>query len=142
VIAGFITASGILIAASQLRICPRHQPPAAHNLLELLVSLSSIWARSTGSRSCIGVFCHGLPVLGAQGAEAAAAVDRHEAALADMLPRPGRWPRLPSPPSLPGRFDLGAAGVRTVGDVPQGLPPLTMPSFSPDLWASLIGPRC
>jgi len=27
-----------------------------------------------------------------------------------------------------------------VGDVPQGLPPLTMPSFSPDLLGQLIGP--
>jgi SulP family sulfate permease len=27
-------------------------------------------------------------------------------------------------------------GVRVVGDVPQGLPPLTMPSFSPDLLGS------
>jgi SulP family sulfate permease len=34
-------------------------------------------------------------------------------------------------------LDLGeTAGVGIVGDVPQGLPPLTMPSFSPDLWAS------
>jgi SulP family sulfate permease len=27
-------------------------------------------------------------------------------------------------------LDLGAQGVKLVGDVPQGLPPLTMPSFS------------
>jgi SulP family sulfate permease len=32
------------------------------------------------------------------------------------------------------------AGVRVVGEVPQGLPPLTMPSFSPDLLGQLIGP--
>ncbi|MDX1294080.1 MAG: SulP family inorganic anion transporter [Hyphomonas sp.] len=38
-------------------------------------------------------------------------------------------------------FNLGeTAGVRIVGDVPQGLPPLTMPSFSPDLLGQLIGP--
>ena len=30
-------------------------------------------------------------------------------------------------------------GVKVVGDVPQGLPPLTMPSFSLDLWGTLIG---
>jgi hypothetical protein len=42
---------------------------------------------------------------------------------------------------LPGLFDLNeTAGVRIVGDVPQGLPPLTMPSFSPDLLGQLIGP--
>ena len=38
-------------------------------------------------------------------------------------------------------FNLGeTAGLRVVGDVPQGLPPLTMPSFSPDLLGQLIGP--
>jgi SulP family sulfate permease len=36
-------------------------------------------------------------------------------------------------------LDLGSKGVALVGDVPRGLPPLTMPSFSADLWASLIG---
>ena len=31
------------------------------------------------------------------------------------------------------------SGVHVVGEVPQGLPPLTMPSFSLDLWGTLIG---
>ena len=38
-------------------------------------------------------------------------------------------------------FLLGLAdkGVKIVGDVPQDLPPLTVPSFSLELWTSLIG---
>jgi SulP family sulfate permease len=36
-------------------------------------------------------------------------------------------------------FDLAASGVQVVGDVPKGLPPLTMPSFSMDTWSNLIG---
>lgn len=36
-------------------------------------------------------------------------------------------------------FDLAAKGVQVVGDVPKGLPPLTLPSFSMDMWSSLIG---
>jgi SulP family sulfate permease len=36
-------------------------------------------------------------------------------------------------------FDLAARGVQVVGDVPKGLPPLTLPSFSMDMWTSLIG---
>jgi SulP family sulfate permease len=36
-------------------------------------------------------------------------------------------------------FDLAARGVQVVGDVPKGLPPLTMPSFSMDMWSNLMG---
>jgi SulP family sulfate permease len=40
----------------------------------------------------------------------------------------------------PGPWPLGETAAWIVGDVPQGLPPLTMPSFSPDLLGQLIGP--
>jgi SulP family sulfate permease len=36
-------------------------------------------------------------------------------------------------------FGLAERGVQVVGDVPKGLPPLTMPSFSIDMWSNLIG---
>jgi SulP family sulfate permease len=36
-------------------------------------------------------------------------------------------------------FGLAEKGVQVVGDVPKGLPPLTMPSFSIDIWSNLIG---
>ena len=36
-------------------------------------------------------------------------------------------------------FDLAARGVQVVGDVPKGLPPLTIPTFSMDMWSNLIG---
>jgi SulP family sulfate permease len=55
-------------------------------------------------------------------------------------PRPGRSARWLVTTFIAWVFDLDETGVRIVGDVPQGLPPLTMPSFSPDLWGSLIGP--
>jgi SulP family sulfate permease len=37
-------------------------------------------------------------------------------------------------------FGLGDQGVRIVGEVPQSLPPLTLPSFSPDLLGQLLLP--
>ena len=37
-------------------------------------------------------------------------------------------------------FDLGAWGVAIVGEVPQSLPPLTLPSFSPELISQLVVP--
>jgi SulP family sulfate permease len=56
--------------------------------------------------------------------------------LADIAPRPGRWPRSRHDLHRLGLLGLGETGAWIVGEVPQGLPPLTMPSFSPDLWAS------
>ena len=35
-------------------------------------------------------------------------------------------------------FDLPSHGVKIVGTVPMGLPPLTTPSFSPTLWGQLL----
>ena len=37
-------------------------------------------------------------------------------------------------------FDLAQKGVKIVGEVPQSLPPLTLPSFSPDLLGQLLLP--
>lgn len=36
-------------------------------------------------------------------------------------------------------LDLQSVGVKTVGAVPQGLPPLTLPRLSLELWTSLLG---
>ncbi|WP_420406853.1 SulP family inorganic anion transporter [Hoeflea sp.] len=139
VIAGFITASGILIALSQLRhvlgisgggatlpeqVMSLYENLGQINPVTLVIGAGAtaflFWVRkglmpllvSTGmNRKLAGVFAKAGPV--------AAVVVTTLAAWA---------------------FDLNTAyGVRVVGDVPQGLPPLTLPSFSPDLWSTLIG---
>jgi SulP family sulfate permease len=61
------------------------------------------------------------------------------ARLADIIAKAGPVLAVAATTLLAWGFDLGAQGVKLVGDVPQGLPPLTMPSFSMDLWTSLIG---
>ncbi len=37
-------------------------------------------------------------------------------------------------------LDLHALGIRTVGEVPQGLPPLSLPGVDLELWTALVGP--
>ena len=138
VIAGFITASGIIIAASQLKHILGIKA-SGHNLYELVVSL----AEHVGSTNLITL---------AIGATSAAFLFWVRKGLKPLLVKLGLKPRLADIVAKAGPvfavavttllawgLDLGSKGVALVGDVPQGLPPLTMPSFSPDIWATLIG---
>jgi hypothetical protein len=79
VIAGFITASGIIIAASQLKHVLGIRRPATTCMNWSGVAGSRISAKPTWITLAIGAG-DGLPVLGAQGAEAVAHRHRHEAA--------------------------------------------------------------
>jgi SulP family sulfate permease len=138
VIAGFITASGIIIAASQLKHILGIKA-SGHNLYELIVSL----VEHVGSTNLITL---------AIGAMSAAFLFWVRKGLKPLLVKLGLKPRLADIVAKAGPvfavavttllawgLDLGSKGVALVGDVPQGLPPLTMPSFSLDMWTSLIG---
>lgn len=139
VIAGFITASGILIAASQLKHIlgiPAH----GHTLPEML---SSIMARLGGVNwitVLIGVAATGFlfwvrkhlkPTLRALGAGPL---------VADILTKAGPVAAVVVTTLAVWAFGLDGQGVRIVGDVPQSLPPLTLPGFSPDLLGALLVP--
>jgi SulP family sulfate permease len=139
VIAGFITASGILIAASQLRHILGIEG-GGHTLVEILASL---WAH-LGEVN---------PVTVLLGVTATAFLFWVRRGLKPMLRRMGVGPRLADVGAKMGpvlaivgttlavwAFDLGAKGVAIVGEVPQSLPPLTLPSFSPDLMSQLLVP--
>ncbi|MCI5076532.1 sulfate permease [Oricola sp.] len=138
VIAGFITASGIIIAASQLKHILGIDA-SGHNLLELLVSLFEHLGDINWITFVIG-------------ASATAALFWVRKGLKPLLLARGLKPRLADTAAKSGPvavvaittlvvwlFSLDKFGVKTVGDVPQGFPPLTAPSFSPDVWASLAG---
>ncbi|WP_411975738.1 SulP family inorganic anion transporter [Sulfitobacter faviae] len=139
VIAGFITASGILIAASQLRHILGIEAEG-HTLPQIL---SSLWAH-LGE---VNVITLGL------GLAATAFLFWVRGGLKPLLRRMGLGPRMADIGAKTGPvlaivattlavwgFDLGARGVAIVGQVPQSLPPLTLPSFSPDLLSQLFVP--
>ena len=138
VIAGFITASGIIIATSQLKHILGIKA-SGHNLYELVLSLAEHLGSTNlitlviGTTSAAFLFWvrKGLkPLLIRLGLKPRAA---------DIIAKAGPVFAVAATTLLAWGLDLGSKGVALVGDVPQGLPPLTMPSFSPDLWASLIG---
>ncbi|MFW2541874.1 SulP family inorganic anion transporter [Primorskyibacter sp. 2E107] len=137
VIAGFITASGVLIAASQLKhilgidmhghtLVGLIETMVAHlgdiNWITLLIGGSAtaflFWVRK------------GLkPLLLAKGLKPR---------VADILAKAGPVGAVIVTTLLTFAFSLADHGVKIVGEVPMGLPPLTMPSFSPDLWGQLF----
>ncbi len=138
VIAGFITASGILIAASQLRHV-LGVPGGGHTLVEIVESL---WANIGATN----------PITLAIGAAAIAFLFWVRKGLKPLLIRAGLRPRLADILAKAGPvaavavttlavwgLGLHERGVAIVGSVPQGLPPFTVPSFDLDIWFALAG---
>ncbi|MCC5883113.1 MAG: sulfate permease [Halomonas sp.] len=137
VISGFITASGLIIAASQLRHVLGVEA-GGHNLLELLVSLGGSLERVNGPTLFIGLsvlaFLYtarrwlkpGLRKLGVP-ARAADMLTKAAPILAVAVTTLATW-----------GMGLDAQGVAVVGEVPAGLPPLTLPGFESGLWSQLF----
>ena len=133
VISGFISASALLIAAGQLKTL-MGVPGGGHNLLDLLVSL----VRQAGQ-------IHGLTLL--MGLSTVIILAWARKGLKPLLLRWGLAPRWADGLAKAGPavmvvvttlltwgMDWQARGVRLVGAIPQGLPPLTMPVWDFDLW--------
>ena len=138
VISGFITASGIIIAASQVKHL-LGVSASGDNLYEVIVSLlehvrdANVLTLAIGAASLAFLFWvrKGLkPLLLRRGMGPR---------MADLLSKAGPVAAVLATTLTAYAFHLGEAGVKLVGAVPQGLPPLTLPTFSPDLWSSLIG---
>lgn len=138
VISGFITASGIIIAASQLKHI-LGITASGDNLLELLENL--IANATSGNRITIAIGVGSVvflfwvrkglkPLLVRLGLLPRAA---------ELLAKAGPVAAVAATTILAHQFDLGSLGVKLVGDVPQGLPSLSLPSFSPSLWSNLAG---
>ena len=138
VIAGFITASGILIAAGQLKHILGIQA-SGHTLIELVGSIIAKLDATNWITLAIGAFATAAlfwirrslkPLLIGAGANPRAA---------DIIAKSGPVMVVAATTVAVWLFGLDRLGVKTVGAVPQGFPPLTAPSFSLDLWTSLIG---
>ena len=137
VVSGFITASGVLIALSQLR----HVLGIAgggHTAVELIGSLAR------------GLPETNMPTL-AIGAAALAFLFWVRSGLRPLLVRLGlsgdaagiatrAGPVLAVAVSILAvlLLGLGTRGVAIVGAIPSGLPPIGLPDFSPALWVALL----
>lgn len=139
VIAGFITASGILIAFSQLKhllgiSAHGHTlPQVVGSLLEHLGDISLLTVIIGGLATAFLFWVRkGLkPMLRRMGASPK---------LADVLTKAGPVAAVAVTTIAVWLFGLNDLGVKIVGEVPRGLPPLTLPGLSPDLIGQLLMP--
>lgn len=139
VVSGFITASGIIIATSQLKsilgvaasgeampelLTTLWQNIGATNLPTVLIGVGSLaflfWVRKGLKPTLMRLGVPARPAdLTAKAGPIAAVVASTLAVIA---------------------FDLEERGVKVVGEIPQSLPPFTVPLFDAGLWQQLLVP--
>ena len=139
VISGFISASGLLIAASQLKTLLGVKAEG-HNFVDLLSALTQQISHTHTLTLAVGIAVtvflfwvrKGLkPLLISWGLQARAA---------DMTAKAGPVAAIALTTLLAWQLDWQAQGMKLVGTVPQGLPPLTAPLWDLALWQELLVP--
>jgi SulP family sulfate permease len=139
VIAGFITASGILIATSQIKHI-LGVSAHGHTLPQMLTSLFAHLGDTNWNTFVIGISAAGFlfwvrsnlkPLLKRLGTGPV---------LTDFLAKGGPVVAVVATTVAVWGFGLAEQGVKIVGDVPQSLPPLTLPGLSSDLVGALLVP--
>ncbi|GAB3269522.1 SulP family inorganic anion transporter [Parahaliea aestuarii] len=136
VITAFIAASGLIIAISQLRHI-LGVPAHGDNLLQLLGSLAGQLAGTNVATLATGglalLFLFGMR-KGLQPLLVRAGLQEHAAAL---LARTGPVLVVVATSVAAWALGLGERGVALVGEVPSGLPALTIPSLAHPAWREL-----
>jgi len=137
VIAGFITASSLIIAASQLKHILGIEA-YGHTLPDLIGSLAHNLSHINWLTAVIGVTATGFLFWVRKGLLPLLLEFGISQRLAGIVAKAGPVAAIVATTLIVWGFDLTASGVKVVGDVPKGLPLLTLPSFSMDMWSSLI----
>jgi SulP family sulfate permease len=139
VIAGFITASGIIIAASQLKHILGISAEG-HNLLELVTSLATHLGETNWITAIIGILATGFLFWVRKGLKPLLKRFGLSDSLTGVFVKTGPVFVVVATTAAVWGLGLADKGVSIVGEVPQSLPPLTLPSFSPDLLWQLLLP--
>jgi sulfate permease, SulP family len=139
VIAGFITASGILIAAGQLKNILGIKANG-DNLIEIGKTLVPNLNQTNLITLFIGVAATAFLFWVRKGLKPLLLSVGLRKRLADLLARTGPIFALAATTLAAWSLNLGAKGVKLVGTVPQGLPQLSLPDFSLPLLQSLALP--
>ena len=139
VIAGFITASGILIATSQLRHILGIEGHG-HTLPEMLGSLWANLGDTHLATLVIGVAATGFLFWVRRGLKPALRGLGVPNRAADIATKAGPVLAVVATTFAVWALGLADRGVAIVGAVPQSLPPLTMPDLSPALLRDLAVP--
>ena len=139
VIAGFITATGILIATSQVQHLLGVKAPG-DTLIEMLHGLWSAAGTVNWITLLLGLMATGFLFWVRKGLKPLLVQIGLGKTLSEIGAKAGPVIAVLATTSAVWAFDLVSRGVAIVGAVPQALPPLTLPSFRPDLLMALAGP--
>ena len=139
VISGFISASGLLIAASQLKTLMGVKAEG-HNVIDLAQALISQLPNIHVLTLVVGVLATAFLFWVRKGLKPLLIRVGLNARLADVLAKAGPVAAIAVTALLAWILDWKGQGLRLVGSVPQGLPPLTLPVWDLALWQSLAMP--
>ena len=139
VIAGFITASGILIAVSQLKHIFGIKL-SGDNLPEQIATFFEHVGDTNLITLAIGIAATAFLFWVRKGLKPLLIRSGMKPRLADISAKAGPVAAVVVTTLIAWGFGLSERSVKVVGDIPMGLPPLTMPSVSPSLWSELFVP--
>lgn len=137
VISGFITASAVLIAASQLKHV-LGVTAEGDTLIELAPALVAAAPLTNIPTLVIGVFTTAFLFWVRQGVKPLFLRFSRNARLADIAAKAGPVVAIIGAALAVGLGDLANLGVRVVGSVPAGLPPISFPEFDLTIWGQLL----
>lgn len=139
VVSGFITASGIIIATSQLKAILGIRA-SGEALPELLRTLAANLGDTNLPTLVIGVLSTVFLFWVRKGLKPLLVGAGMRPRLADLTAKAGPIAAVAAATLAVVALGLEERGVRTVGEIPRSLPPLTLPMFDPALWRQLAIP--
>ena len=139
VISGFISASGLLIAASQIKTLMGVKSEG-HNFIDLIVDLVGQIQNVHGLTLSIGVLATVFLFWIRRGLKPLHLRARLSARAADASAKAGPVVAIALTTLLTWAFEWQTQGLKIVGNVPQGLPPVTLPLWDLTLWKALAVP--
>lgn len=139
VISGFITASALLIAAGQLKVILGVKVEG-HHFMELAWGLAQQWGQVHVITAALGLGMVGFLLWARRRLKPLLLSWGLPARLADVLSKTAPVGAIALAAALTWFFQWSQSGVKIVGTVPQGLPPLTWPVWDLGLWRELAMP--
>ena len=139
VISGFISASGLLIALSQVKTLMGVKAEG-HNFVEVLASLAQQASQAHWLTLGVGLAATAFLFWVRKGLKPLLVKAGLGLQLADVVAKAGPVAAIALTTWLAWSLDWQGQGMKLVGTVPQGLPPLTAPLWDWALWQALFVP--
>ena len=139
VISGFISASGLLIALSQMKTIMGVKAEG-HNFVELIGGLAQQITHTHTLTLAVGIAATVFLFWVRKGLKPLLIRWGLQTRSADMSAKAGPVAAIALTTVLAWQLDWQGQGMKLVGTVPQGLPPLTTPLWDMALWQELLVP--